>query len=146
MTNSSLARKPQRANMTAPTREKGRTLEVVDITERYAFVEGTHDTYEISFRGLTCSCEAGRKGLHCSHVAAAVTERARMHGYDHVMLGRTQDHAESFAALQRAKGKRARVLVASGWFIVEYGKQPPSIVRPRHADPVAAQVAADSLY
>lgn len=120
----------QLPNMRKVTREKAKTHEVIDITATYAFVEGYTDTYEVNFRTLTCTCRAGSVHLHCSHVLSALTERARMSGYEHVTLGRDQDHADSWAALQEKRGMKTRVRVANGWYIVEYGKQ---------AAPVAAR-------
>jgi hypothetical protein len=118
---------------------------VLTITDREAYVEGDHDVYLVTFRGLTCTCEAGGKGLHCSHVQAALRERARMHGFEHTAFSPNQQHADAYAAMQRAAGKRAMVLVEYGYFIVQSGKPVPPV--PRQPRPMAdVQAAADALF
>lgn len=132
----------QLPNMRKVTRDKAKEHEVIDITQHYAFVEGLTSTYEVNFRTLTCSCKAGMVHLHCSHVYSALTERARMSGFDHVTLGRDQDHADSWARLQEARGMRTRVHVTNGWYIVEYGKQ----TRPAVSPPPQARYTSEDLY
>jgi hypothetical protein len=105
--NTTILPRNQKPNTTAVTREKGRRLTVLDITAREAVVEGDTNDYTVIFRGLSCSCDAGRAGLHCSHVQSALIERAHMTGYENVMFAHNQDHADAFAAMQRATGKRA---------------------------------------
>jgi hypothetical protein len=148
--NTTILPRNQKPNTTATTREKGRRLTVLDSTAREAVVEGDTSDYTVIFRGLSCSCDAGRAGLHCSHVQSALIERAHMTGYENVMFAHNQDHADAFAAMQRATGKRAISVCEFGWYYVTYGKQSKTAVAPVAPRPVRpmvdAQAAADSLF
>jgi hypothetical protein len=118
----------QRANTSKPTREKGRRLIVTQLTTRFAFVEGDTETYTVWFNGLSCSCEAGVHGLRCSHVQAAIRERARTRGRTHVMFAHSLQHALSFAALQRARGRVATVYHEHRYIWCEYGPLPENVL------------------
>lgn len=143
MTTTSLPR-TQRNNTTPATRLKAERLTVLTINEREAYVEGDHDTYVVLFRSLSCSCPAGLVGMKCSHVQAAIRERARMHGFDHTAFSPNQQHAVAYAAMQRAAGKHAVEHCANGWYFVTTGKAAP-VSRP-HRSVEAINAAAEELY
>lgn len=142
-------RKPQRANTTPQTRSKGKRLRVVELFRTFAYVEGDHDVYTVQFDRLTCDCEAGRARLHCSHVMAAIRERAIAHGRGNVTFGNSAKHAASWAELQRKKGYAPVVCNVGTWHWVEWAGTRSILsvgpVRP----PVSfaeAQAAVDELF
>lgn len=133
----------QRSNTSPQTRLKAERLTVLNITTREAIIEGDHNDYTVVFRGLSCSCPAGIVGMHCSHVQCGLAERARMNGYESIMFAHNFDHADSFAAMQRALGKRAVANSEYGWHYVVYGKPAPA--RPRRSA-VEIEQRAEGLF
>lgn len=140
-----VARTTQKANTTAATRQKSERLEIISVTRFAAYVEGDTDTYAVDLETLTCTCEAGHHGLRCSHAMATLREVARRSGQTFVMFGHSRKHAESFAAMQVARGKVAEVKEIAGFMLVMYGTPAPSVVRPvRSAAEIDAR--ADALF
>lgn len=144
MTSSSLPRN-QRSNTSPATRLKAERLTIITINDREAYIEGDTDVYLVQFRSLTCSCPAGMVCMHCSHVLAAVKERARMQGFEHTAFSPNAQHMEAYAAMQRKAGKRAVEHVANGYFYVCSGRQPVDVPRPRRT-PEQLAAAVESLF
>lgn len=135
----------QRSNTSPATRLKAERLSVLNITARECTVEGDTNDYTVIFRGLSCSCPAGVVGMHCSHVQAGLAERARMNGFESIMFAHNQDHADSFAAMQRALGKGAIAHCEYGWHFVTYGKPVTPIAHPARPDHATLTAAANEL-
>lgn len=111
----------QKVNTTPATRLKAERLTVLDLTAREAVIEGDNDDYTVIFRGLTCSCPAGQRGLRCSHVQCAVRERARMHGYSHTAFLPTARLALAYRDMQKGLGRKTMLDIDSNrYFIVSF--------------------------
>lgn len=162
----------QRANCQPATRDKAKALDVETISRREAYVIGATGTYCVEFRSLACSCRAGQFNLRCSHVLAALRERARMEGYAFTAFLPTARHAANYAKMQEGLGRKTKLDVSSQkYYFVSFDTTDINVVlppdsavvqavdvvelpiRPRcparqftAAEHVAAQSAADSLY
>jgi hypothetical protein len=115
----SVTRKPQPASTTASTRAKAATLEILNMSRSMAIVAGTHDDYMVDFDTLTCTCRAGRDGLHCSHVLAAISERAHLHGYERVEFFDDAAAAIAFTVAELVAGRKPRRQSICGYHWVE---------------------------
>jgi hypothetical protein len=110
----------QPANASKAVREKGRRLRVVDLTLRYAVVQGDTGEYWVWLERLTCTCPAGQAHRRCSHVMAAIRARALERQRPFVMFAHDFNHADSFARMQAARNRAAEVYDHAGWVWVEY--------------------------
>lgn len=142
------ARRAQRPNTTKATRKKAREHTVQLITPHVAFVDGVHDTYQVTFSDLRCSCDAGRVGLKCSHVLAALAERAALRGRPHIMFAHSGKHAGAWARAMTTKGRQAEAYQHAGYFWVESSSK-EDMPRKRKATPLdmaALTAAVDELF
>lgn len=106
-TATSLPRNEQRANCQPATRAKAKRLVVETINQQAAFVIGDIDLHMVTFRDLRCDCDAASFGRRCSHVLAAIRERAVLHGFTHTAFLSSMDHADTYAKMQRGLGRKA---------------------------------------
>jgi uncharacterized Fe-S center protein len=124
MSTATLQQTKRAVNTAAATRHKARRLVVTTINQHLAFVQGDTDEYQVSFDGMTCTCKAGQVGQHCSHVQAAIRERATIDGWQGVLFCATD--AEVKAArleLRNTLGSfRSRGYDEHGYRWIVYGR------------------------
>lgn len=108
-------------NTSPATRHKARRLAVTTITQQAAFVRGDHDTYMVAFDGLTCTCKAAAAGMRCSHVLAAIEERAKLQGWEGVLfLGNAREVAAAQGYLSET-GSASKLYTQHGYLWLCYG-------------------------
>lgn len=140
----------QRVNCTPATRAKSNRLDITMMTRTYALVQGDTDLHQVWLDTLECSCQAGQHGLRCSHAMCVLRELARRDGKQFCAFGHSRTHAQSFAALQVAKGRTAEVREFAGYMVVMYGTKQDRAPVAAAARPVRSfadvQRDADALF